>query len=137
MNGIPFDDFPTVHSFGVSLRYLSNVFFFQTVKAKRIHQIAVREAFHSALFIEGVSIERNLISSQSRAFFNHLRAYLDNSQKNRKQNNKNSSLEKNTRGLGFKIGNRRSNHYSRRYQTKNSFRLEHEMKGKVLPPYYL
>jgi hypothetical protein len=48
-----FDDFPTAHSFAVSLRYLSNLSFFQTVKAKRIHQIAVREAFHSALFLEG------------------------------------------------------------------------------------
>ena len=123
MNGIPFDDFPTVHSFGVSLRYLSNVFFFQTVKAKRIHQIAVREAFHSALFIEGVIGQRNLISSPSRAFFNHLRAYLDNPQNNRKQNNKNSSLEKNTRGLRFKIGNRRSNNYSRIIPYKKLFKI--------------
>jgi hypothetical protein len=62
---------------------------------------------------------------------------LDNCQKNLKQKNKNISLEKNNRGLVLKIGNRRSNNYSRIYQTKNSLRFEHEMKGKVLQQYYL
>jgi hypothetical protein len=58
------DDFPTVHSFGVSLRYLSKVYFFQTLKAKRIHQIPVREAFNSALFIEGVLSNTKVLDVQ-------------------------------------------------------------------------
>lgn len=66
-----------------------------------------------------------------------VREFLDNCQKNLKQKNKNISLEKNNRGLVLKIGNRRSNNYSRIYQTKNSLRFEHEMKGKVLQQYYL
>jgi Resolvase, N terminal domain len=66
-----------------------------------------------------------------------VREFLDNCQKNLKQRNKNISLEKNNRGLVLKIGNRRSSNYSRIYQTKNSLRFEHEMKGKVLQQYYL
>lgn len=66
-----------------------------------------------------------------------VREFLDNCQKNIKQKNKTISLEKNTRGLILKIGNRRSNNYSRIYQPKNSLRFEHEMKGKVLQQYYL
>lgn len=66
-----------------------------------------------------------------------VREFLDNCQKNLKQKNKNFIIEKNTRGLILKIGNRRSNNYSRIYQTKNSLRFEHEMKGKLLQEYHL
>ena len=50
----------------------------------------------------------------------------------------NVSLEKNQRGLIFKIGNRKTNHYSRIYQNKNknSLRFEYEMKGKFLQDYH-
>ena len=65
------------------------------------------------------------------------REFLQNSQKNLKQTNKNISLEKNRKGWILKIGNRKSNHYFRIYETKNSLKFEHEMKGKVLQQYHL
>lgn len=65
------------------------------------------------------------------------REFLQNCQKNLKQANKNSSLEKNRKGWILKIGNRKSNHYFRIYETKNSLKFEHEMKGKVLQNYHL
>lgn len=46
-------------------------------------------------------------------------------------------LEKNTKGLILRIGNRRSNHYSRIYQTKKGLKFEYEMKGKALQPYHI
>ena len=54
-----------------------------------------------------------------------------------KQTNKNTSLEKNRKGWILKIGNRKSNHYFRIYETKSSLKFEHEMKGKVLQSYHL
>jgi hypothetical protein len=65
------------------------------------------------------------------------REFLQNCQKNIKQTNKNTSLEKNRKGWIFKIGNRKSNHYFRIYETKNSLKFEYEMKGKVLQQYHL
>jgi hypothetical protein len=65
------------------------------------------------------------------------REFLQNCQKNLKQTNKNISLEKNRKGWILRIGNRKSNHYFRIYETKNSFKFEHEMKGKVLQQYHL
>ena len=53
------------------------------------------------------------------------------------QTNKNISLENNSKGWILKIGNRKSNHYFQIYETKNSLRFEHEMKGKVLQQYHL
>lgn len=65
------------------------------------------------------------------------REFLQNCQKNLKQTNKNSSLEKNRKGWILKMGNRKNNHYFRIYETKNSLKFEHEMKGKVLQNYHL
>ena len=65
------------------------------------------------------------------------REFLQNCQKNLEQTNKNISLEKNRKGWILKIGNRKSNHYFRIYETKNSLKFEHEMKGKVLQQYHL
>lgn len=66
-----------------------------------------------------------------------VREFLQNCQKTIKQTNKNSSLEKNRKGWILKFGNRRSNHYFRVYETKNSLKFEHEMKGKFLQNYHL
>jgi ribosomal protein S24E len=54
--------------------------------------------------------------------------FLQNCQKNIKQTNKNTNLEKNRKGWIFKIGNRKSNHYFRIYEKKNSLKFEYEMK---------
>ena len=54
-----------------------------------------------------------------------------------KNTNKIISLEKNRKGWILKIGNRKSNHSFRIYETKNSLKFEHEMKGKVLQQYNL
>ena len=51
-----------------------------------------------------------------------VREFLQNCQKNIKQNNKNTSLAKNRKGWILKIGNRKSNHYFRIYETKNSLK---------------
>jgi hypothetical protein len=66
-----------------------------------------------------------------------VKLFLENSYKNSKPKNKNLKLEKNTKGLILRIGNRRSNHYSRIYQTKQGLRFEYEMKGKALQSYYI
>lgn len=53
-----------------------------------------------------------------------------------KQTNKNVTFEKNTKGLILKIGNRRSNHFYRIYEGKNSLKFEYEMKGRFLREYH-
>jgi len=63
--------------------------------------------------------------------------FLANCHKELKQKNKNISLEKNNKGFILKIGNRRTNNYSRIYEGKDSLKFEHEMKGKFLQPYHL
>jgi hypothetical protein len=63
--------------------------------------------------------------------------FLENCQRELKQTNKNTSLEKNRKSWILKIGSRRSNNYSRIYDTKNSLKFEHEMKRKFLQNYYL
>jgi len=63
--------------------------------------------------------------------------FLENCQRELKQTNKNFSLEKNRKGWILKIGSRRSNNYFRIYETQNSLKFEHEMKGKFLQKYHL
>jgi hypothetical protein len=43
-----------------------------------------------------------------------------------------TTVEKNKKGNIFRIGNRRSNRYSRIYQNNQFFRFEHEMKGQFI-----
>jgi len=62
--------------------------------------------------------------------------FLENCYKKIKQTSKNVTLEKNRRGLILKIGNRKSNNYSRIYQEKNSLKFEYEMKGRPLEKSY-
>ena len=62
--------------------------------------------------------------------------FLENCYKKIKQTNKNVTLEKNRLGLILKIGNRRSNNYSRIYQEKSSLKFEYEIKGKSLEKSY-
>ena len=64
------------------------------------------------------------------------RQFLENCQRKLMQTNKNSSLEKNSKGLILKIGTRRSNNYSRIYEGKNFLKFEHEMKGKFIKNYH-
>ena len=49
--------------------------------------------------------------------------------------NKNVNFKKNYKHLILKIGNRKSNHYSRIYEGKNFFKFEQEMKGRFLQKY--
>jgi hypothetical protein len=64
------------------------------------------------------------------------RDFLQDCQKQLEQTNKNVQLEKNSKGCILKIGNRSSNNYFRIYETKNSLKFEHEMKGKFLQSYH-
>jgi len=50
--------------------------------------------------------------------------------------NKKVNFEKNSKGFLLKIGNRKSNHYSRIYKGKNFLKFEHEMKGRFLQKYH-
>jgi hypothetical protein len=63
--------------------------------------------------------------------------FLENCQRELKQTNKNFSLEKNRKGWILKIGSRRSNNYFRIYETQNSLKFEHEMKGEFLQKHHL
>jgi len=63
--------------------------------------------------------------------------FLKNCQKELKQKNKNITLQKNNKGWICKIGNRKTDNYSRIYEGKNSLRFEHELKGKLLLDYHL
>jgi hypothetical protein len=65
------------------------------------------------------------------------KAFLANCQQELKQKNKNINLEKNQKGWILKIGNRKTNNYSRIYEGKNFLKFEHEMKGKFLQTYHL
>jgi hypothetical protein len=62
--------------------------------------------------------------------------FFESCQQKLRQSKQNVSLEKNSSGLILKIGNRRSNHYFRIYEGKNSLRFEYEMKGKFLQKYH-
>lgn len=55
--------------------------------------------------------------------------FLENCQRKLKQTNKKVSIEKNRKGWILNIGSCRSNNYSRIYETKNSLKFDHEMKG--------
>jgi hypothetical protein len=61
---------------------------------------------------------------------------LENYQRKLKQRNESVSFEKNSKGLILKLGSLRSDNYSRICQTKNSFKFEHEMKGKFIQNYH-
>jgi len=62
--------------------------------------------------------------------------FLENCYNKIRQTTKNVTLEKNRRGLILKIGNRKSNNYSRIYQEKNSLKFEYEIKGRSLQKSY-
>jgi hypothetical protein len=62
--------------------------------------------------------------------------FLENCHRKLKQTNKNVSFEKNAKGFILKIGNRRSNNYSRIYEEKRFLKFEHEMKGEFLQKYH-
>jgi len=51
--------------------------------------------------------------------------FLENCLRELKQTNKNYSLEKNRKGSILKIRNRKSNHYSRIYQGKDSLKFKY------------
>ena len=70
-------------------------------------------------------------------FVDLIKDFLENCQTKFKRTNKNFSLEKNRKGWILKIRSRRSNHYSRIYETKNYLKFEHEMKGKFLQNHHL
>ena len=61
---------------------------------------------------------------------------MENCHRKLKQTNKNVSFEKNAKGFILKIGNRRSNNYSRIYEEKRFLKFEHEMKGEFLQKYH-
>ena len=103
-------------------------------KAARFYSLVQKKSIDWRIFSSAVLSRFDLYFDRNYKIADKIsvREFLDNCQKNIKQKNKNISLEKNTRGLILKIGNQRSNNYSRIYQTKNYLRFEHEMKGKVL-----
>lgn len=53
-----------------------------------------------------------------------------------KQTNKTVNLEKNQQGSILKIGSRKSNHYSRIYEIKDSLKFEYEMKGRFISKFF-
>lgn len=61
-----------------------------------------------------------------------VRDFFENSHKKLQKTNKNVSYEKNSKGLILKIGNRKSNHYSRIYEGRNYLKFEYEIKGQFL-----
>ena len=103
-------------------------------KAARFYSLVQKKSIDWRIFSSAVLSRFDLYFDRNYKIADKIsvREFLDNCQKNIKQKNQNISLEKNTRGLILKIGNRRSNNYSLIYQTKNYLRCEHEMKGKVL-----
>jgi hypothetical protein len=62
--------------------------------------------------------------------------FLSDCQKKILKTTKNVSLDRNTKGLILKIGNRRTNSYSRIYETENYLKFEYEMKGKLLQDHH-
>ena len=62
--------------------------------------------------------------------------FFESCQQKLRQSKQNVGFEKNNSGLILKIGNRRSNQYSRIYEKTNALRFEHEMKGKFLQEYH-
>ena len=65
-----------------------------------------------------------------------VRYFFENSHKKLQKTNKNVSYEKNSKGLILKIGNRKSNHYSRIYEGRNYLKFEYEIKGQFLRKYH-
>jgi hypothetical protein len=107
---------------------------FSGSNAKRFYFFAKEQILDWTFFSSGilsrfdVYLERNSKKTDKMS----VKTFFENSYKNSKPKNKNLKLEKNTKSLILRIGNRRSNHYSRIYQTKKSLKFEYEMKGKAL-----
>ena len=103
--------------------------FYSLVKQNLIN----REIFSSAILGR---FDLNYVRQNKTDDTISVRQFLQNCQTKLTQTNKNISLEKNSKGLIFKIGTRRSNNYSRIYQGKNFLKFEHEMKGKFIKTYH-
>lgn len=61
--------------------------------------------------------------------------FLVNCQTKLYEKTRNVNLQKNSKGLILKIGNRKSKNYSRIYEQKDSLKFEYEMKGNFLSEY--
>jgi hypothetical protein len=109
------------------------------IQGFRLESLVQKNLIDWTIFSSGVLNRFDLYYSRNNKIKDKIsvKDFLENCQRELKQTNKNVSFEKNTKGFIGKIGNRRSNNYSRLYEGKNSLKFEHEMKGKFLQKYHL
>jgi hypothetical protein len=110
------------------------VLHFSGYNASVFYSLVQKQLIDWTIFSSGVLNRFDLYYSRTNKISR--KDFLENCQRKLKQTNKNTSLEKNRKGWILKIGSRRSNNYSRIYETKNSLKFEHEMKGRFLQKYY-
>jgi len=110
------------------------VLHFSGYNASVFYSLVQKQLIDWTIFSAGVLSRFDLYYSREKKRDDKIshREFLQGCQKQLEQTNKNVQLEKNSKGCILKIGNRKSNHYSRIYEGRNSLKFEHEMKGKFL-----
>ena len=110
------------------------VLHFSGPNASLFYSLVQKKLINWKIFSSGILSRFDLYYSRNNKTDDKIspRDFLHDCQKQLEQINKNVQLEKNSKGCILKIGNRSSNNYFRIYETKNSLKFEHEMKGKFL-----
>ena len=110
------------------------VLHFSGPNASLFYSLVQKKLINWKIFSSGILSRFDLYYSRNNKNDDKIspRDFLHDCQKQLEQSNKNVQLEKNSKGCILKIGNRSSNNYFRIYETKNSLKFEHEMKGKLL-----
>lgn len=111
---------------------------FSGFNATLFYNFVKKELIDWTIFSSGVLSRFDLYYSRQKTIRDQtsVREFLSNCHDKLILTNKNVNFEKNSKGLLLKIGNRKSNHYSRIYEGKNFLKFEHEMKGRFLQKYH-
>ena len=111
---------------------------FSGANAKNFYSLVKRELVSWKLFSSATLGRFDIYYSRNNKIKDKssVHDFFENCHRKLKQTNKNLSFEKNKKGFILKIGNRKSNHYSRIYEGRNSLKFEHEMKGKFIQNYH-
>jgi len=112
---------------------------FSGLNAKTFYSFAQKGSIDWTVFSSGELNRFDLYYSRQKTIQDKtsVREFLRNCHNKLTLTNKNVSFDKNSKGLILKIGSRRSNHYFRVYEGKNSLKFEYEMKGRFLQQYHL
>lgn len=110
---------------------------FSGQNAYHFYKLVKQEIVDWTIFGDDIALSRLDVYFSERKKYSEksLNDFFLNCQEKLQTSKINIKYEKNQQGKILKIGNRRSNRYSRIYEKSNSLRFEHEMKGKFINNY--